>query len=161
MGYDNEESRDKAVYYLNQTTFNQTRIYVEPYFCQLCNGEQLIASKLEKPNKDINTIRKCNNYWNQSIYSQVIIDEALKYGIHQIAVTAGRFNIFYYHQSINPFIIHLASAKRKKEHIICVRPQTRHEIAMMLQKCDFKMLKKVLTKTNQYNVDWRYYKLWN
>ena len=163
--YDNEESRDLAVQHENckiVTSQSCESLSIGPYFSLLSNGKQLISSKLKYPNNDINQIQNCDNYWNKQLYPPYIVQHGLKNGIFEIRQTVGRFNIHCYHKDIShPFIIHMASENKIKQHIICIRPQSRYEIGIMLQKCDLELLKEVLPHTNSYGVDWRYFKLAN
>ena len=70
-------------------------------------------------------LQKCNNYWNKELYPKDIVEYGLNNGISEVRETAGRVNILCYHQNVaHPFIIHMASENRIKEHIIHIRPQT-------------------------------------
>ena len=100
IGYDNEESRNNAIKTETGSLFMNQKLRVSVYYTQLYDRKQLISLKLKHPNIHINVLQNCNNYWNEEIYPEDIIDDALKNGTAQIMVGCGRFNIIYHHRDI-------------------------------------------------------------
>ena len=165
IGYENDENRDKAVDDTNLKLLIDSKqfLIVCRYYSNLYRQRDLILYKLENLNIDINKLVNCNNYWNKYNYPEYIINYGLKNGISEINQNDFRFHIHCYHKDIYyPFIIHLASSKRIKQHILCVRPATKHEIGIMLKKCNISLLKQILTGDNSFDIDWKTYdKIWS
>eukprot|EP01084_Bolivina_argentea_P067165 122380_1 len=159
IGYDNEKSRDLAAENENGTKFMNETLTVGPHATKLFPSEEkLVSLRLKRPDITMNELQNCNNYWNQQLYPEYVVEYGLKNGIKH-RFDAVRLDC--YHADIKyPFIIHMASENRIKQHIICIRPQTLKEIGRMLKskECDIILLKQVLPNTNTFDIDWRYYK---
>ncbi len=70
----------------------------------------------------------------------------------------GIFIECYHNEMKNPFLIHMASENRTKQHIIHIRPQSVVEIARMLWEPNILLLRNILPHNYAFGVDWRYYK---